>query len=354
MNTRWVSMLIVGTVAQIVPAQEQPKPDAPVPGSTQRYVDLELKGGAKGYGIVQPFEKTAKPKTARAAIYDEQADASVQIESALAKAKKENRRVLIQWGGNWCGWCHLLHDTFKKDRGVAKVLMYEYDVVLVDVGQFTKHMDLAAKYGATLKDSGVPFLTFLDAGGAVLGNFETGALEWPKNSGKEAGHDPEKVRALLEKHQAPAQKADDVFAAAVSKAKQDGKSVFLHFGAPWCGYCHKLEAWLARPEIAAIFAKDFVDCKIDVDRMEGGKPIFANYKEKSEQAGIPWFAIIDPAGVQQSNGGAIATSDGPEGNIGFPMQPAEVEHFKAMLEKARRSMTDDELRTLIASLAPAK
>jgi hypothetical protein len=77
-------------------------------------------------------------KPARPAIYDEQADAHQQIATALLHAKKENRRVLIQWGGNWCGWCHLLHELCASDEQLKNKLLYEYDVVLVDIG----HMDV--------------------------------------------------------------------------------------------------------------------------------------------------------------------------------------------------------------------
>ncbi|MFG0260298.1 MAG: hypothetical protein ACF8LK_08090, partial [Phycisphaerales bacterium JB041] len=48
----------------------------------------------------KPVRLTREPT-----LYDVNADASEQIAAALAKAKQENRRVLIQWGGNWCGWC---------------------------------------------------------------------------------------------------------------------------------------------------------------------------------------------------------------------------------------------------------
>ncbi|HEX5008967.1 MAG TPA: DUF255 domain-containing protein, partial [Planctomycetota bacterium] len=73
----------------------------------------------------------APAKAAKPAIYDEQADAHQQIATALLHAQKENRRVLIQWGANWCGWCHLLHELCASDKDLAHELLYEYDRVLV-------------------------------------------------------------------------------------------------------------------------------------------------------------------------------------------------------------------------------
>ena len=49
-----------------------------------------------------PTAKTKKPD-AKKPVYDEKADAKAQIETALSAAKRENRRVLIQWVRNWCG-----------------------------------------------------------------------------------------------------------------------------------------------------------------------------------------------------------------------------------------------------------
>src|SRR5262245_5605221 len=126
-------------------------------------------------GLAQ--ETVTKPAAAQPAeakknekIYDEGADGAAQINAAIAKAKKNNRRVLIQWGANWCGWCHKLHDLFAADRDIKKTLNYEYDVVLVDVGKFDKNMELAAKYGAALKGNGIPYLTVLDGDGKIVTN----------------------------------------------------------------------------------------------------------------------------------------------------------------------------------------
>src|SRR6186713_1931255 len=60
----------------------------------------------------------AAPAPIPAPIYDEKADGAEQIAAALARAKRENRRVLVQWGANWCVWCRALHGLFKGDEAI--------------------------------------------------------------------------------------------------------------------------------------------------------------------------------------------------------------------------------------------
>lgn len=288
-----------------------------------------------------PAAAPAAP-AARRPVYDESADGRAQIDAALAAAHRENRRVLVQWGGNWCGWCLRLADLCAGDRDIRRKLQYEYDVVHVDIGRFDRHMDLADAYGAGLKASGVPFLTVLGADGRVLANQETGSLELPG----QPAHDPAKVLAFLEAHQAPYRKAAELRDEALAAAARDGRRVFLHFGAPWCGWCHKLEAWLARPEVAAILGPAFVDCKVDVDRTLGGQELLASYAG-DQPTGIPWFAFLD------AGGRVLATSTGPAGNIGFPAAPEEIAHFLGMLRAAVPGLSAQDLAVLQASLEPA-
>jgi hypothetical protein len=84
-----------------------------------------------------------------------------------------------------------------------------------------------------------------------------------------------------------------------------------------------------RADIAAVLGADFVDAKIDVDRMDHGKEVMATCR-KGEDGSIPWFVILD------GQGKALATSDGPKGNIGYPAQPHGIEHFLAVLKQTAR------------------
>lgn len=69
--------------------------------------------------------------------------------------------------------------------------------------------------------------------------------------------------------------------------------------------------------------------------MDGGYDILNDLKTSS-RGGVPWMAILD------GDGQTLTTSDGPNGNIGCPMKPEEIDHFVEMI-KLSSSPTDDEL-----------
>ncbi len=286
----------------------------------------------------------AKPAKPKPPTYDEAADAAADIRAALARAKKDNKRVLVQWGANWCGWCVVLADGMKSDPKIAREMLYEYELVKVDVGRFDKHLDVAKTYGANFK--AIPYLTVLDADGKPLVQQNTEPLELQQEPGKKGGmgHDKAKVLEFLKAHEAPKQDAAALEAAAFEAAKKENKQVFLHFGAPWCGWCHKLEDWMARPEIHAILSKEFVDLKIDTDRMTNADAIVAKWRG-SEKGGIPWFTFIAADGTK-----GPVSEDEKGANLGFPYQPKEVAVFRDMLTKACKVIGADEIKFLGDSL----
>lgn len=172
-------------------------------------------------------EEAAPKQGERAPIYDVEADAGAQIEAALARAKKDNKRVLLQFGGNWCGWCYKLHDVFQNNREIATLLRNDYESVMVDIGRLDKNMNIADRYGAALGAHGVPFLTVLDADGRVLTNQDTGELE------NGPAHDVEQVKAFLHKWAPEARDAESTLDDALKRAAVEDKRVLVHLGAPW-------------------------------------------------------------------------------------------------------------------------
>jgi thiol-disulfide isomerase/thioredoxin len=129
----------------------------------------------------------------RSKIYDTEADGNEQIAAALKIAKAEKKRVLLQFGADWCGWCHKLSECFKNNEEVAAALRENYVVVLIDVnrvGDSTHNADVNERYGNPTR-YGLPVLVVLDADGQLLKTKDTGELE------KDGRHDPKKVLAFL-------------------------------------------------------------------------------------------------------------------------------------------------------------
>jgi thioredoxin-related protein len=294
----------------------------------------KTKQGAKAAGAAK-----------RASIYDKSADAKVLVAKAAERAKQGDKRILLMFGGDWCGWCHKLHDLFKANRDVARILYNEYELVTIELESPNAIPLLKTCKDALSKDElgkgvGYPFLAVLDAGGKVVTAQRTEVLEEGDH------HDPKRVAAFLGEWKAPAKDAKRVLDEALSRASSDDKRVLLTFGAPWCGWCHRLHDWMAQPEIAAILDRDFVIAQVDVDRMTGGKDVQKRYQPDSS-GGIPWFAILD------ARGKALTTSDSPRGNIGYPAQPQEIDHFVAMVKGQGRRIDDRQLGQLRKSLEAA-
>src|SRR5690349_16426262 len=72
---------------------------------------------------------------------------------------------------------------------------------------------------------------------------------------------------------AEAPTADQVLARAKTKASAEHKVIFVHFGASWCGWCKRLDAFLDRADIRPVFEKYFVPVKLVVQENEKNKAL---------------------------------------------------------------------------------
>ena len=114
---------------------------------------------------------------AAATIYPEVARAPADIEAALREAAKTNRRVLVDFGGNWCPDCIVL-DKYFHDPVNEELLRKHYVLVHVNVGEkgITDNFAIAERYGIPLK-KGVPALAVLDKDGRLIYAQKNGEFE---------------------------------------------------------------------------------------------------------------------------------------------------------------------------------
>lgn len=135
-----------------------------------------------------PSEPKSEPS--RQPIYDTNWSGEELIAKAVREAKRDHKRVLIEWGFNSCVWCVRLHDLFQTDETVHPLITEKFVLVLVDS---TSNEALLRQYGGKDRQYSYPHLTVLDDDGNVLTNQNTEPLE------KGKGHDPKVVAQFLRK-----------------------------------------------------------------------------------------------------------------------------------------------------------
>ena len=163
--------------------------------------------------------------------FDEKADAKAAIEAAVHAAATDDIRVLVAWGANDDPGSTAFIAA-RRSPLITQPAFFsdEYKIVNVNVGHLDRNVELAGSYGVALKSDALPALTVLDAQGEIVANTNAAALRPEDNP---AGIDPQKIAAFLKSNQAPAPDAVAPFEAAVEQARQQGKTVFVWFSAPW-------------------------------------------------------------------------------------------------------------------------
>lgn len=106
--------------------------------------------------------------------YNEFRDPKANLAEGAARARSEGKRVLLEVGGDWCGWCHVL-DRFLAENALAHdAFAKSFVIVKVNYSQRQKNEAFLSQYP---KIRGYPAFIVLDAEGKLLGVQRTGELE---------------------------------------------------------------------------------------------------------------------------------------------------------------------------------
>jgi hypothetical protein len=147
--------------------------------------------------------------------------------------------------------------------------------------------------------------------------------------------------------------AEQVLNEAKAKASAEHKVIFLHFGASWCGWCKKLDAFLDRQDIKPVFEKYFVPVKLVVQEHDNNKALENAGADKlmtqfGGPSGLPYSAFLN------TEGALIVNSKHDGENIGYPAKTEEIDWFVQMMKMAAPKIDENDLKTIESALRGAK
>ena len=118
---------------------------------------------------------TLPARSAEREIYPAPEQAPADLAAGLKLAAAQRRRVLLDFGGNWCTDCRVL-DLYFHDDANRPILEAGYVLVHVNIGMRDRNLDIAARYDIPLS-KGVPALAILDSHGKLLYSQKSGEFE---------------------------------------------------------------------------------------------------------------------------------------------------------------------------------
>ncbi len=108
-------------------------------------------------------------------IYPGAGRAKDDVVTALQTASATHRRVILDFGGNWCPDCHAL-DLYFHDAANKPILDANYVLVHINIGRMDQNLDIADRYHIPLA-KGVPALAVLGPDGKLIYSQKTGEFE---------------------------------------------------------------------------------------------------------------------------------------------------------------------------------
>jgi thiol:disulfide interchange protein len=120
--------------------------------------------------------------------YDAMADPAEDVRRAVEVATMQNKRILLQVGGDWCSWCHKMSGFFHDTPEVASALRNGYVLVKINKSEENANEEFLNQYPEI---SGYPHLFVLENDGTLLHSQDTAELE------KGSAYDRDAVMGLL-------------------------------------------------------------------------------------------------------------------------------------------------------------
>ena len=122
--------------------------------------------------------------------YDPKRDGEADIKEAVLEAQRTGKRLLIDVGGEWCIWCHILDKFFDQNPKLLEYREQNFVMVKINYSPENENKKLLSRYPKIVE---FPHLFVLDRDGKLIHSQDTGKLEEGKS------YNVEKVSTFLRK-----------------------------------------------------------------------------------------------------------------------------------------------------------
>jgi thioredoxin 1 len=232
---------------------------------------------------------------------------------ALAKAKKENKTLIVDCYTLWCGPCRYMKTNVFPDENLGKYLNEKFVLMQLDM----EHGE-GPERNKTFQVKAYPTFIYFNGDGKEISRFEGMCMQDEFKNRCERilkgeapiSEESRKEEAARMKKQMEAKKDSIIdegkgvnflkgsevrLTDVLAKAKQENKRVLVDFWATWCHACVQMNKTTFRDtRIGKLMNYAFVNYAIDVDHDADAKEL----QDKFDIKAYPTYLILNPDGTE--------------------------------------------------------
>lgn len=146
----------------------------------------------------QALESVSDPQTSSLVnVYDPARNPADDLSQAIVLAQKENKRIMLELGGDWCIWCRYMEEFYSTHNAILQYRVENYVLIKVNVSEENSNAEFLSQFAEV---AGYPHIFILDSDGTFLHSQNTAELEDGADS-----YVPEVFMAFLQKWAPPSQ-----------------------------------------------------------------------------------------------------------------------------------------------------
>ncbi len=228
---------------------------------------------------------------------------------ALAKAKKENKKLMVDCYTLWCGPCRFMAKNVFPDEKLGKFMNEHFVCMQLDM----EHGE-GPERNKTFQVEAYPTFIFFDADGKEMSRFEGMAMQDDFQKRCERilkGEAPISKEDIQKEKQHRVAEKDTIidegkgvnfikgsevrFADVLAQAKRENKRVLVDFWATWCHACVQMNKTTFRDtRVGNMMNYSFVNYAVDVDHDADAKELVEKFNIKA----FPTYLILNPDGTE--------------------------------------------------------